>query len=120
MTDTIIIRAERHSFLPALQYPKYRLLWFSAIGTYIGRWIETTIGAWLVLELTDSFFLVGLLGACRFASMILGPFCGTISDRLNRRIILLTVQLTYGAAALIIFLLFSSSQLQVWHLFVFA
>jgi len=113
------MNAERHSFLPALRYPKYRLLFYSTIGTNIGRWIETAIGAWLVLELTNSPFLVGLLGACRFASMLSGPFCGTISDRLNRRIILLAAQATYGAAALIIFLLFYYSQLEVWHLFVF-
>lgn len=85
----------------------------------MGRWIETAIGAWLVLELTNSPFLVGLLGVCRFFAMLFGPFCGTIADRLNRRIILLAVQVTYGTAALFIFLLFYLSQLEVWHIFMF-
>jgi len=51
--------------------------------------------------------------------MLFGPFCGTLSDRLNRRSILLAVQVTYGTAALIIFLLLYLSRLEVWHLFVF-
>ncbi len=103
----------------ALSYKQYRLLWVSALGTYIGRWIEIVVCAWLVLELTNSPFLVGLLGACRFAPMLLGPFCGTVSDRFNRRIILLVVQFLYATASLAIVILFSTLQLEVWHLFVF-
>lgn len=110
---------ERHGFLSAWRYPEYRLLWLSALGTYIGRWIETIVGAWLVLELTDSPFLVGLLGACRFASMLLGPYCGTIADRFNRRQILIAAQVMYATGSLIIMMLFLTSQLEVWHLFVF-
>lgn len=110
---------ERHGFLSAWRYPEYRLLWLSALGTYIGRWIETIVGAWLVLELTDSPFLVGLLGACRFASMLLGPYCGTIADRFNRRQILIAAQVMYATGSLIIMTLFLTSQLEVWHLFAF-
>jgi len=110
---------ERHGFLSAWRYPEYRLLWLSALGTYIGRWIETIVGAWIVLELTDSPFLVGLLGACRFASMLLGPYCGTIADRFNRRQILIAAQVMYATGSLIIMTLFLTSQLEVWHLFAF-
>jgi MFS family permease len=119
MTEPASITDEPRSLLPAFGYSQYRLLWFSAFATYIGRWIETVVGAWLVLELTNSPLLVGLLGTCRFASMLLGPLFGTLSDRLNRRLILLSVQVIYGTAALIIFLLFYLSQLEIWHLFVF-
>ena len=117
--DPRTISPERRGFLPAWNYPQYRLLWISALGTYIGRWIETIVGAWLVLELTNSPFLVGLLGTCRFAAMLLGPFCGTISDRFNRRRILILAQIVYAAAAFIIMILFLTSQLDVWHLFAF-
>jgi len=119
VTETITVATERHGLISALGYPQYRLLWISALGTYIGRWIETMVGAWLVLELTNSPFLVGLLGTCRFAGMLLGPFCGTISDRFNRRRILLVVQITYATASLIITTLFLTSQLETWHLFAF-
>lgn len=119
MTESMAVITERHGFLSAWRYPEYRLLWLSALGTYIGRWIETIVGAWLVLELTDSPFLVGLLGACRFASMLLGPYCGTIADRFDRRQILIAAQVTYATGSLIIMTLFLTSQLEVWHLFAF-
>ncbi len=119
MTESITTTEEPHSLLPAFGYSQYRLLWFSAFCTNIGRWIETTIGAWLVLGLTNSPLLVGLLGTCRFASMLLGPLFGALSDRFSRRFILLSVQVIYGTAALIIFLLLYLSQLEIWHLFMF-
>jgi len=110
---------ERHQFLSAWRYPQYRFLFISSIGTYIGRWMETVVGAWLVLELTDSPFLVGLLGTCRFISMLLGPFCGAAADRFDRRRILILVQVVYALGSLAIMLLFLTSRLGVWHLFLY-
>jgi MFS family permease len=109
----------RSIFLPALSYPQYRLLWLSGLSTWIGRWIEMVVGAWLVLELTNSPFLVGLLGTCRFASTVLGPFCGTVCDRINQRAVLLAVQAVYGGAALVLLALFASARIETWHLFAF-
>jgi MFS family permease len=77
------------------------------------------VGAWLVLELTNSPFLVGLLGTCRFASTVLGPFCGTVCDRINQRAVLLAVQAVYGGAALVLLALFASARIETWHLFAF-
>ncbi len=110
---------EHHQFLSAWSYPQYRLLFISSMGTYIGRWMETVVGAWLVLELTDSPFLVGLLGTCRFIAMLLGPFCGAAADRFDRRRILILVQVVYALGSLAIMLLFLASRLEVWHLFLY-
>ncbi|MDO8568144.1 MAG: MFS transporter [Dehalococcoidales bacterium] len=110
---------EEHLYLPAFSYRQFRLLWVSALSAYVGRWIETVVGGWLVLMLTNSPLLVGLLGTCRFISMLLGPLCGTVSDRFDRRSILLTSQAVYVVASLSILLLFVSGLIQTWHLFVF-
>ena len=119
MPESEASTTEHHLFLSAWHYPQYRLLFLSSLGTYIGRWMETVVGAWLVLELTDSPFMVGLLGPCRFVSMLLGPFCGAIADRFSRRQILITVQAVYALGALTIMALFLTSSLEVWHLFLF-
>ena len=110
---------QRPTFLPAFSYPQYRLLWFSGLSAWVGRWIEMVVGAWLVLELTNSPFFVGLLGTCRFASTVLGPFCGAVCDRVNQRTVLLAVQVVYGSAALVLLALFASARIEVWHLFAF-
>lgn len=113
------ISGKRRPFLPALAYPQYRLLWISGLSTWMGRWMEMVVGAWFVLELTDSPFQIGLLGTCRFAAMVLGPFCGTVCDHFNRRNILLAVQIVYGVASVTMLALFASAEMEVWHLFVF-
>ena len=116
----MVIATERQGFLVAWRYRDYRLLWVCTLGIYIEHWIEAVVVPWMVLELTDSPFLVGLLGACRFIAMFLGPFCGAISDRYDRRHILIVVQLALSAASLIMMGLVLTSRLEAWHLFVFA
>ena len=116
MTNT----TERREFFSLWYYKSYRLLWISALFSYTGRWIETSVAAWIVLELTNSPLAVGLLGTYRFAAMLLGPFCGTLADRFSRRRILLAVQIVYATAALIIMVLFLLSQLEVWYLYALA
>lgn len=120
MPEAEAASTERRHILAAWHYPSYRFLFISSMGTYIGRWIDTVVSAWLVLELTDSPFMVGLLGTCRFGAMLLGPFCGAAADRFNRRKILITVQVIYAISALIIMALFQTSRIEVWHLFLFA
>jgi MFS family permease len=107
----MVIATEQQGFLAAWQYRDYRLLWVCTLGIYVGHWIEAVVVSWLVLELTDSPFLVGVLGACRFAAMFLGPFFGTMSGRYDRRHILITVQLTLTAASLIMMGLVLTSRL---------
>lgn len=119
MSKSLGIRGERHIFLPAFGYPQYRLLWVSGLSAWVGRWIDTVVGAWLVLELTNSPFLVGLLGACRFASMLMGPFCGAVCDRTNQRFVLMAAQVIYGMASLTVLALFAIGRIEVWHLFLF-
>jgi MFS family permease len=113
------IATEGQGLLSAWRYRDYRFLWGCTLGIYIGHWIEIVIVSWLVLELTNSPFLVGLLGTCRFIAMFLGPFCGTISDRHDRRHILIMAQLAMAAASLIMMGLAFTSRLEAWHLFVF-
>jgi MFS family permease len=119
VTKSLGTGGERHIFLPAFGYPQFRLLWVSGLCAWVGRWIDTVVGAWLVLELTNSPFLVGLLGTCRFASMVMGPFCGAVCDRTNQRFVLMAVQVIYGAASLAVLALFALGRIEVWHLFLF-
>jgi MFS family permease len=51
--------------------------------------------------------------------MLLGPFCGAAADRFDRRRILILVQVVYALGSLAIMLLFLTSRLGVWHLFLY-
>jgi MFS family permease len=104
--------------LTALRYRDYRYLTLSSFLWFAIRWMEVIVIAWFVLERTDSPFLLGLVGAVRFAGWLFTPFAGVIADRISRRSLLLYSQ-AMGillAAALLVLLL--AERLDIWHIVV--
>lgn len=83
----------------------------------IGTWIQQTALSWLVYRLTSSVFLLGL---CSFAAQIpnffLSPVAGVLSDRLNRRRIILVTQTLLMVQAAGLAWLGYNAQVQVWHI----
>lgn len=61
----------------------------------IGMWIRITAMGFLVYELTEDPFKLGLIGVVQGApQLIFGPIAGAYLDRLNRRKVLIAVQVT--------------------------
>jgi MFS family permease len=102
----------------SLQYRDYRLLWLGQMGASSSMWMEQLARPLLILELTDSAFLVGLLAATRMVPMlIVGIWAGVVADRVDKRQILLASQLVTllmhaATAALII-----TGTIQPWMVF---
>lgn len=69
--------------------PGFRLLWTSNVFFFGGLWTQTMILGWMAFDATGSTFLVALLTTFRFAPLLLGPFAGVLSDRLDRRRLLI-------------------------------
>ena len=76
------------------------------------------MAGWLMLELTNSPFMVGLVAAIRTAGMGLGPFFGTVVDRFNRKHVLLVIRAGGSIITLIMLALHYTSLLEVWHIFI--
>ena len=56
----------------------------------MGSWFQAVAIGWLVLELTNSPFVLGLTSFAQMAPLFfLGFFGGVLADRFDRRIILL-------------------------------
>src|SRR6266568_2658686 len=69
----------------ALRHRNFRLFWSGQLISLIGTWMQTTGQAWLVLELTHSAWLLGVVGALRFLPvMFLALFGGVLAD--HRRV----------------------------------
>lgn len=65
--------------------------------SFTGTWMQSVALAWLVLQLTDSPALLGLVVALQALPMlVVGPYAGVIVDRVNRRRLLMVTQ-TLGA-----------------------
>ncbi|MBA7716068.1 hypothetical protein ES703_125129 [subsurface metagenome] len=117
MTDSMAV-SERQGFLAALFYRNYRYLWFSTLGVTVPMSMEVVVIGWLVLELTNSPALVGLAAACLYVGMLLAPFLGALADRFDRRRILIVGRLASSAYVLTFAVLYYTSLLEVWHIFV--
>jgi MFS family permease len=102
--------------LTALRYRDYRYLTVSSFLWFAVRWIEVIVVGWLVLETTNSPFLVGLVGAVRFAGWLLTPFAGVIADRISRRNLLLYSQAIGVLLAVAFLILLLAERLEVWHI----
>jgi MFS family permease len=84
-----------------------------------GTWIELTATSWLLYQLTDSPFLLGLNGVFRagpiFAFALIG---GTVADRVERRRLLLFTQSASVVTSLALGALVVSGQVVFWHVYV--
>jgi MFS family permease len=77
----------------ALRNPNFRLFWSGNFLSNIGTWMQNVAQGWLVLELTNSAFwlgVVGFAGAVPFLFFTL--FGGVIADRVHKRGLLLVTQ----------------------------
>ncbi|PZC49816.1 MAG: MFS family permease/MFS family permease [Chloroflexi bacterium] len=79
--------------------------------------IDMLARGWLVLELTNDPFWVGLIaGLGGLAQVGFGLFGGVLVDRLNKRRVLLWVQALSGLVAIAIGLVIFFDTLTLWHL----
>jgi MFS family permease len=78
-----------------------------------------TAVAWILYEMTNSPFLLGLNGLFRAAPMILlALFGGAVADRVPRRMMLLCTETTMLLLSVVMGYLAVTGQLQFWHLYV--
>lgn len=105
----------------SLHIRNYRYYFAGQSLSMIGTWMQMTTQSWLVLKLTDSGVLLGLVIACQtLPILLLGPIGGTIADRFGKYRILLWTQAAAGVQALLLGALEISGHLSLWELYVLA
>jgi len=77
--------------------------------------------SWLVFRLTNSTFLMGVVGFLSFMPIfLLTLFGGAVADRVNKRSILLFTQNAFMALAFLLAVLTQLKLVAVWHIIVIA
>jgi MFS family permease len=105
----------------ALRHRNFRLFWFGQLISLIGTWMQMTAQAWLVLELTHSAWLLGLVGALQYLPvMLFSLFGGVLADRLPKRTVLLFTQSSAAIQAALLWILVVTGTVQLWHLLLLA
>jgi MFS family permease len=101
----------------SLRHRNYRLLWVNHLVVFSGYWILVMAQGWLVLQLTDSAFWVGMIAfMVGIPSLFLCPFGGLYADRLDRRKLLLVGQVLSALPILLLATLTSTGVIAIWHI----
>jgi len=117
---TRIVRAGRLTFA-ALAIPNFRRYYAGQSISLTGTWMQMTAQSWLVLTLTHSSTMLGLIVAAQtLPVLLLGPYGGVIADRVNKRAVMIVLQAAMGVQALILGVLTVAGVVHVWEIAVLA
>jgi MFS family permease len=76
-----------------LRHRDFRLFWTGNFLSNIGTWMQNIAQGWLVLQLTNSAFWLGVVGfAASFPILLFALIGGVIADHVNKRKLLMVTQ----------------------------
>jgi len=107
---------EPRQLLRALRSRNYRLFVAGQSVSLVGTWMQQVAMSWLVYRLTGSALLLGVLGfTSNLPIFLLASFAGVLSDRWDRRrLLLITQSLALLQATLLAAVVFTGV-VQVWQ-----
>jgi MFS family permease len=107
--------------LRALNRPEFRRFYGAHLLAMVGNWMQTVAQSWLVLQLTSSAFLLGLIGTLQALPVLLfSIFTGAIADRFPKRRVLIATQATLACQAFGLGALAWTGHAEYWHVVVLA
>jgi MFS family permease len=102
--------------LAAFLYRDFRVLWFGAFTSTVGTWMQKVAQSWVVLDLTNSSFYLGLddfLG--QLPILLFTLIGGVIADRHDRRRLLLGSQFVQMGTAFALAALVFAGRVHIAH-----
>src|SRR5438046_9690728 len=99
----------------ALRHRNFLLFWSGAFLSNTGTWMQAVAQGWLVLQLSNSPFWLGVDGFMATApGLVLTLAGGVFADLVDRRKLLLYTQVVAGLSALTLGVLVVTGVVQVW------
>ena len=94
-------------------------MWFGACTSQAGTQMQTAAQAWLVLQLANDPFWLGVDTFMAGIPIVLfALLAGVVADRRDRRTILLTSQYTQMTCAFLMAILYVTGVIQVWQILI--
>ena len=99
----------------SLEFADFRVLSFATVFHSVGFGMDNVLLGWLVFELTDSPFMVGLAAALRMTPLfILGVFSGVVADSKDRRLYLRASTFGGGVTMFLLGIILITGWVNVW------
>jgi DHA3 family tetracycline resistance protein-like MFS transporter len=107
--------------LAPLRVRNFRILWAGMTISLIGDGVTLVAIAWQVYQLSDAPTALGItMMAMSIPQVLLLLFGGLVSDRFERRWVMLGADLVRGVALLVMGVLSVTGALEIWHMAVIA
>ncbi len=105
----------------ALQHEPFRRYWSGQMVALFGLWNQNTAAQLVILSLTSSAFLIGLLNIVSAIPLLLLTLVGgVVADRFERRKILMTTQLMLAGLSVAWAFLILTDAIEYWHVVILA
>ncbi len=105
----------------SLRIRNFRIYIIGQTISTVGNWMQNIGLAWLVLKLTDSGTVLGIIIALQFAPiLVFGPWAGVITDRFKKYNLLFITQSIMGFISLIIGILVAMNFIHIWMIYLSA
>ena len=114
-------RSEFRRIGAALEERQFRYFLTGSFLSNVGSWMQSVAQAWLMLEITNSAFYLGLDGfATTIPISIFAFWGGVIADRVNRRRLLINTQWFLLFLAIALGALTQFKLIRAWHILLFS
>jgi len=106
---------------PALSHRDFKLFWTGQCVSLIGTWMQNIGQSWLVYQMTNSSFLLGLISTLQFTPVLLFSLpVGVIIDRYPKKKILFAVQFMMMLTAFTLSFLIYMGWAAYWNIAILA
>jgi len=105
----------------SLKHKNFRYYWIGMCISLIGTWMQNIAQPWLAYSLTNSPFLLSLIGILQFTPvLIFSLYAGIIIDKYSKKMILICTQSASLVITLILAILVWTGSIQYWHILILA
>ena len=100
----------------SLKHKDFRYFWLGQCISLIGTWTQRSAQVWLVYTMTNSPFLLGLLGVAQFLPLLLlSLFAGVFVDRFAKKKIIYLTQIGFMIQSVALAYVVWSGKAEYWH-----
>ena len=104
--------------LESLRYREFRLIWYGQVFASMATWMDSVARGWLIYELTNSSFQLGLVrGVQALPILLLSPIAGSTADLYSRKKQVLFAQIVDGLLYAAVAMLIVTGDIQAWHVY---
>jgi MFS family permease len=120
-SEETVFQAGKTGTFTSFRIRNFRFLLTGTLLTNAAQWIQQVTLSWLVYSLTGSGTMLGTINLVRsMASLSMIPAAGLLIDRLDRRKLMIAVNVWLFSITLALGLILVFGHAHLWHLFIFA